>query len=509
MNERLPRSLLLSGLVSLVIYAGYNQWPELIATLTGRHPSVFSSTSVLWWLLWCTYLPAVLWVARTPPTNAAGDRRALLFVLLLAVLFRLVLLPGDPDLSSDYHRYLWDGRVFSGGVNPYALAPNAPALAPFRYDALHMQLNRPDVIGVYPPLSQWVFAVLASLRPDALGLKLTFLVFEALGVFALLALLRREGRPLAQSAVYLWNPLIVIEITRGGHSDPLMLPFFLLALVFRLEGRRGAAGIALGLATLARIYPMVILPALMQRAGPGRRGIAGFDPRLPLAFLATLVVGYAPFVVMDGGLWGHLPIRLGADYEEFNAGVRTALRYLLAWVAGFDDPWRFAKSAGRILLAGYLIFTVRVLFKGETAGSVSRRAMALLGGWLLFVMPAVEPWYAWGLVALSAVTLSPAWIWFSGAAGFSYLKFAAPSGLVPAWVLLMEYFPTLALLARSAGGSTGVPPAEEPEKDEAWPRPLPPGDQTWTRVPFYIVGVLPILAALLVLYFFFVGFVGH
>jgi hypothetical protein len=506
MNERLPRSLLLSGLVALVLYAGYNQWPELVATLAGRHPSPFVSAAVLWWVLWCAYLPAVFWVARTPPVDARGDRWALLWIFLLAILYRVVLLPGDPDLSSDFYRYLWDGRVFSAGVNPYALPPTSPALAAFRFDDLHRHLNRPDVIGVYPPLSQWVFSILAKLRPDSLGLKLTFLGFEALGVAALLALLRREGRPFAQSVVYLWNPLVVIESTRGGHSDALMLPFLLLALLFRRDGRRAAAGVALGLATLARLYPMVILPALMQRAPPGRRGIFGFEARLPAAFLLTVLAGYAPFLAMQGGLWGHLPTRLGADYEEFNAAIRTALRYLLAWMAGVDDPWRYARAAGRILAAGYLLFALRVLHRGEASGGVVRRAAALLGGWLLIVMPAVEPWYAWGVVALAAVTLSPGWIWFTGAVGLSYLKFAVPSGLVPAWVLIVEYVPTLALLARSAGEADPVRPGGAAEAAEAWPRPLPPAGQLWTRVPFYVVGVFPIIAVLLVVYFLVAGF---
>jgi hypothetical protein len=452
------------------------------------------------------WLPAALWVARTPTVAGAEDRRALLWVLLLGVLFRVVLIPGVPDLSSDFYRYLWDGRVFHAGANPYAFPPVAAALEPLRYDDLHTHLNRPYALGYYPPLAQWVFRAVAALRPDVVGLKLAFIGFEAAGIAALLLLLRGAGRPLSQSLVYLWNPLIVIELARGGHSDALMLPFLLLAIHFRRKDRMTLAGIALGLAALARLYPIVLLAALTRRTRPGERGILGFEARLPIACVLTVVLGYLPFAGIPGGPFGHAPAYVGSDWEEFNAGIRIGLRHVLAWVVSEEDPWFYAVLSGRILIACFLALCARVLVTREEEDASLGRTIAILGGWLLLATPSLEPWYAWGLVALSAVTLSPGWIWFSGAVGLSYLKFVVAESLVPTWVLYVEFVPTLALLSWEAGrGQPAVRVVREPAAEGAM-RPLPRPVSRRVTLPLYIVGVFPLIAIVITLFFMLAGF---
>jgi hypothetical protein len=423
-------------------------------------------------------------------------------VLLLGVLFRVVLLPGAPDLSSDFYRYLWDGRVFHAGVNPYAYPPVALPLEPLRYDDLHAHLNRPYALGYYPPVAQWVFAAVAALRPDAVGLKLAFIAFEAAGAAVLLLLLRRSGRPLSQALVYLWNPLIVIELTRGGHSDALMLPFLLLAVYFRMAGRMAPAGAAIGLAALTRLYPIVLLAALARRARPGERGILGLEPWLPVACGATLIAGYLPFWRLPGGLLGHLPAYVGSDWEEFNAGIRIPLRHLLAWLMGVPDPWFYAVLAGKILIVAFVLLAVRVLWRADRDADAPRRAVTVLGAWLLLATPSVEPWYAWGLVALAAVTLSPGWIWFSGASALSYLKFVVPASLVPVWVLALEYVPLLGLLAWEAGRAPAAAPERPAAPAPAGLRALPEKTNRRALVPLYLLGAFPLIAIVIALYFF-------
>ena len=44
-------------------------------------------------------------------------------VLVIALLFRLVLLFSTPRLSNDYHRFIWDGELISNGNNPYEFKP--------------------------------------------------------------------------------------------------------------------------------------------------------------------------------------------------------------------------------------------------------------------------------------------------------------------------------------------------------------------------------------------------
>ena len=71
------------------------------------------------------YVAAVAWVVlRHPPRRAA-----LVLVVTVAAALRLALVAGEPALSNDVYRYVWDGRVQAAGINPYRHTPADPELA--------------------------------------------------------------------------------------------------------------------------------------------------------------------------------------------------------------------------------------------------------------------------------------------------------------------------------------------------------------------------------------------
>jgi len=45
------------------------------------------------------------------------------FLVVLAVVFRLLFLFAAPNLSQDFYRFIWDGRMILEGFNPYLYAP--------------------------------------------------------------------------------------------------------------------------------------------------------------------------------------------------------------------------------------------------------------------------------------------------------------------------------------------------------------------------------------------------
>ena len=55
------------------------------------------------------------------------ERLASPFWLLagLGIISRLVFLPAIPNLSQDFYRFLWDGRLLLQGINPYLVTPEA------------------------------------------------------------------------------------------------------------------------------------------------------------------------------------------------------------------------------------------------------------------------------------------------------------------------------------------------------------------------------------------------
>src|SRR5574341_90563 len=61
------------------------------------------------------------------------EHRATLWLVIAgAVLFRGLLAPLVPTLSTDLNRYRWDGLVQRAGFNPYSVPPEDPRLRPLR-----------------------------------------------------------------------------------------------------------------------------------------------------------------------------------------------------------------------------------------------------------------------------------------------------------------------------------------------------------------------------------------
>ena len=74
---------------------------------------------VLFTLAWLAYACGAFVTAHL------RSRVTIVTVLAVSVLSRALLLPALPTLSTDAYRYVWDARVSSAGIDPYAYAPVA------------------------------------------------------------------------------------------------------------------------------------------------------------------------------------------------------------------------------------------------------------------------------------------------------------------------------------------------------------------------------------------------
>ena len=129
------------------------------------------------------------------------QRSALVLILIGAVAMRLALLFTEPTLSSDIYRYIWDGRVQAAGINPYRYVPAAPELAPLRDPAIWPLINRANyAVTIYPPVAQTLFLGVTRVGENVVVMKLVLLLFEAMSVVALIALLKRLAMPPARVA---------------------------------------------------------------------------------------------------------------------------------------------------------------------------------------------------------------------------------------------------------------------------------------------------------------------
>src|SRR5215470_15336121 len=242
-------------------------------------------------------------------------RFVLCSVLVVAVVCRLALLVAPPTLSTDAYRYVWDARVASAGISPYARAPSAPELTTLRDDRIYPHLNHPTWRTIYPPGAQLLFRVVYALAPDSvLAMKIAMGLAELATLAVVVSLLGALGLPLTRAAVYAWNPLVLVEVWGSGHLDALAVLSIVAAVRLLIGGRRHAAAAVLGLGTLVKLYPAALLLLVLDVSGLA-----------PLATFALVVgAGYAPFAHLGLGALGSLPQYVRTEF--FNPGlVRTVI----------------------------------------------------------------------------------------------------------------------------------------------------------------------------------------
>src|SRR3989449_7790805 len=329
-NPLIVTNLLLAGIgvVLLVLYR------------IGLHSR--GVTDIVWFiklaLVQCALYLIVVWLIF----RARSARSTLILVLLFAGIFRISIVFAPPYLSDDIYRYVWDGRVQAAGINPYRYIPADEQLQSLRDEEIYPKINRRDYAHtIYPPAAEATYFLTTRISESVTWIKLTIVGFELITVWLVMELLASFGMPRQRILIYAWHPLAVWEFAGTGHIDPLAFAFIALALLARRRNWETATGIALGLATLTKLFPIVLFPALYKRWGW----------KMPLALVATIVVGYLPYLgVGPLGVLGFIP-----GYAQERGIVSGAHFFILGLVDrlfGVRLPNAiFLSFAGAILLA--------------------------------------------------------------------------------------------------------------------------------------------------------------
>ena len=332
-------------------------------------------------------------------------------ILTAGALSRMLLLPAMPSLSTDAYRYVWDARVSSAGIDPYAYAPVAPEVAGLRDTEIYPRLNHSTWRTVYPPVAQAFFRAVYRLAPDSvLAMKLALGIAELLALVALAFLLRTLDIPLGRLTIYVWNPLLLVEVWGSGHLDALVLTAVTAAALASARRRDGLAAVLLGVGTLVKLYPAVLLLLL-----PGRRRVSVY---------ALFAAGVGAGVIAAGGLgrWPITPIWRYVSDEYFNPGlVRTFV----------NEP---------LLALGATAAWIAVIASRRRAGGLAEHAVPMAAG-VIVLGANVFPWYVVWLVPFLAVRPSVALIAFTATVGYAYSFFLSEPWTIPMWARLVEVAP--------------------------------------------------------------------
>ncbi|MGI8666678.1 MAG: glycosyltransferase 87 family protein [Jatrophihabitans sp.] len=386
-------------------------WPLLVVlpALTGEVLTLWFGLRHEWFasILRTEAVAVALFALALLGMLAYTGKRGVLLVLAGGLLLQLAALGAPPSTSDDVNRYVWDGKVQLAGIDPYRYPPSAEQLDRLRGNTLFYQgkssctwklpdgrcsrVNRPDVHTVYPPVAEGAFTLarIASLgRSDG---PFPLQVLAALGSLAISVLLARwagsRRRPAWQVAMWAWCPVTAVELANNGHIDWLAALASAGALLAYRQRRAGLAGVLLGAAIATKLYPALLLPAMLRR----------HPVRLVGAAVGLVVLGYLPHVLAVGSaVIGYLPGYL--KEEDYTNGGRFLLLAKLL-------PHALLTAAAVLVLLLAAWWAAR---RSDPARP-EQAALVMVGVGMLVATPSYS-WYAVSLLVLVAMTGRLEWL---------------------------------------------------------------------------------------------------
>lgn len=456
-------ALVLCAAVGLGAYAGMVSVHRQYGSLRDGH---IPQTLAWYGLAFGAYLAAILWTERRQAASIA-------LVWGAAIAFRALLLLTTPTLSDDVYRYLWDGHVANHGVSPYAYPIDSPALDDLDIPQRALA-NNPEMASPYLPTAQFLFVALTCLFPlQPLFFQIAMVGFDLLNGLLIARLLKTAGLSARRILIYLWNPLVIVEVAHGAHVDAWMIFLTLLAVWLSLTPLRSstcqeggpkslsflywAAPVILALATLTKILPLLLLPILFWRWRWGQLALYGLVT-IALLVPSGLRAGWGLTGPLDGtGLFG--AIRIYADRWNFNSGLFHWLQVdlLQPHLAPVEaDEWA-KRGVTLILLASLLAVWLQARRRLDPRSTLRLMAIPFMA--YLLLTTTVHPWYLLVLLAF-APFLPPApgearrcwlaiaaWLYLSATAPLSYLTYLNPLDFRELeWVRRTEWLPAVGLV---------------------------------------------------------------
>ena len=330
---------------------------------------------------------------------------------LLGITARVLFLPAIPNLSQDFYRFIWDGRLLILGINPYVFTPgqlaNGSQIAQDLISLDTIPNAKALIQGMgnlnashysnYPPINQLCFALAAlfaknSILGSVIGLRILIIGADIGILYFGKKLLERLKMPVKNIFWYFLNPFIIIELTGNLHFEAVML-FFVIWSLYLLDTKRWVlAAITLGISISVKLVPLLFLPLFYKYLVP--KGLFGKGfwkmKKFYWVTLATIVLCFAPFVSKTFITNFSATIGLWFQSFEFNASVY----YIIRWIGFQTIGWNIIATVGLILTIVVFICVVLLsLFRKYNTTQNLIIGMLLAVSIYFLLATTVHPWY--------------------------------------------------------------------------------------------------------------------
>ena len=375
----------------------------------------------------------------------------------LAILFRLVFLFAIPNLSQDFYRFIWDGRIILEGLNPYLSLPEIfiqQGVHPIA-EASNLYAGMGEMNGShytnYPPINQLCFLIAALFASKSIFWSVVVLriiiILADLGILYFgKKLLERLNLPIKNIFWYALNPFIIIEMTGNLHFEPVML-FFLIWSLYKLHQQKWAwAAVLLACSVSVKLIPLLFLPLFFQwfvkpnEDNKKSNTIFAVITKLVSFYtitLATIIILFLPFYSSEFIENYSNSVGLWFRNFEFNASFYFLFREIGYLFRGYNE----IAIIGKIAPVLTILFLVIITFFRKNKSMVQLITALLFGlCFYYFTTTTVHPWYLATPLILSVFTKYRFPVVWTLVIIFSYQAYANNPWKENLYFVALEYF---------------------------------------------------------------------
>lgn len=391
-------------------------------------------------------------------------------IQVVGLLLRLSVFLIIPNLSDDFFRFYWDGKLLVNGYNPYLILPkdfiHTPDAQRLGFtQALYEAMNSPTHYTIYPPFNQVLFATAPWLFPDNLlggAMVMRFwIILGEIGIFWVLPkLLKALGQSPKAVAWYALNPYLVLELTANLHFEGVMIFMLLLALYWLIKGGYlftqdndntekshffrvknlatevqpkylVLSAIAFTLAVNTKLIPLLFLPALLLFLG-WKRSIVYYS----IVGLLTVIM-FSFFVTPDLVAKFNDSLNLYFQKFEFNASIYYVFRWIGYQTHGYNRIAFLGIVLSIISTTGVLTIALYPTRKAQVKQLIVRMLFMLTFYYLLATI--VHPWYISVILTLACFTSYRFPMVWSAMLGLTYYAYSVQPYHENLWLVALEY----------------------------------------------------------------------
>ena len=372
------------------------------------------------------------------------------FTLLVAtaIVFRLVFIVAIPNLSQDFYRFIWDGRMSLEGLNPYLYLPETfinKGNLPIK-QAVDLYTGMGTLNGShftnYPPINQLNFFIAAlfansSIVGSVVVLRLQIILADMGIIYFGKKILEKLELPVHHIFLYALNPLIIIELTGNLHFESVMLFFLVWSLFVLLQKKWIGAALIFGLSVSVKLIPLLFLSLFYQWFTKNKEttGILKF-----LSFSAITiglnVLLFLPF--LSSNLLSNYSGSVGLWFQnfEFNASFYYIAREIGTLFRGYNE----IAIIGKILPILVVIFLLIITFFRKNKSPQQLITALLIGiSFYYFTTTTMHPWYLATMVVLAVFTNYRFPIIWSFVIVLSYKAYANNPWQENLWLVMVQY----------------------------------------------------------------------